>query len=70
LTLNNDAARKAALAGMKNILTALRKRDGERAARVMRDHLSVARHFLRQVLDDIEREAATEGKSAPNVRPM
>jgi len=70
LTLNNDAARKAALAGMKNILTALRKRDGERATRVMRDHLRVARQYLRQVLDDIEREAAAEGKPAPNVRPM
>ena len=70
LTLNNEAARKAALAGMKNILTALRKRDGERATRVMRDHLRVARQYLRQVLDDIEREAATDGKSAPIVRPM
>ena len=69
LTLNNEAARKAALAGMKNILTALRKRDGERATRVMRDHLRVARQFLRQVLDDIEREAATEGKSASGARP-
>jgi DNA-binding GntR family transcriptional regulator len=70
LTLNNEAARKAALAGMKNILTALRKRDGERATRVMRDHLRVARQYLRQVLDDIEREAATDGKAAPIVRPM
>jgi len=70
LTLNNDAARKAALSGMKNILAALRKRDGERAMRVMRDHLRVARQYLRQVLDDIDREAATEGKSAPNARPM
>ena len=70
LTLNNEAARKAALAGMKNILTALRKRDGERATRVMRNHLQVARQHLRQVLDDIERETATEGKSAPKLRPL
>jgi DNA-binding GntR family transcriptional regulator len=69
LTLNNDAARKAALAGMKNILAALRKRDGERATRVMRDHLRVARQHLRHVLDDIAREAATDGKSAPDARP-
>ena len=41
LTLNNAAARKAALAGMKNILTALRKRDGERAR--ARDARSSAR---------------------------
>jgi DNA-binding GntR family transcriptional regulator len=70
LTLNNEAARKAALAGMKNILTALRKRDGERATRVMRNHLQVARQHLRQVLDDIARETATEDKSAPAARPM
>jgi len=70
LTLNNAAARKAALAGMKNILTALRKRDGERATRVMRDHLQVARQHLRQVLDEIEREAAIEGKPAPNVQTI
>ncbi len=39
LTLNNAAARKAALAGMKKILATLRTRDGERARSVMRDHL-------------------------------
>ncbi|MEP7181618.1 MAG: GntR family transcriptional regulator [Betaproteobacteria bacterium] len=60
LTLNNGPARKAALAGMKNILATLRKRDGERAASVMREHLRVARHHLRRVLDDIEREAAAQ----------
>jgi DNA-binding GntR family transcriptional regulator len=57
LTLNNAAARKAALAGMKNILAALRRRDDVRAMKVMREHLRVARHHLRLVLDDIEREA-------------
>jgi DNA-binding GntR family transcriptional regulator len=56
LTLNDAHARKAALAGMRQIMTALRKRDGDRAATVMRDHLRVARHHLRLVLDDIERE--------------
>lgn len=64
LTLNNAAARKAALAGMKNILAALRKRDPERAAEVMRAHLSVARHHLRLVLDDIDREAAAKREAA------
>ena len=54
------AARKAALAGMKNILAALKKRDPERAARVMREHLQVARHHLRVVLDDIARESTDE----------
>jgi DNA-binding GntR family transcriptional regulator len=60
LTLNNAAARKAALAGMRNILAALRKRDPDRAARVMSEHLRVARHHLRLVLDDIERETAAK----------
>jgi DNA-binding GntR family transcriptional regulator len=63
LTLNNAAARRAALAGMRKILAALRKRDGERAARVMREHLRVARHHLRVVLDDIAREAAADGRA-------
>jgi DNA-binding GntR family transcriptional regulator len=65
LTLNNAGARKAALAGMRNIVAALRKRDGERAARVMSEHLRVARHHLRLVLDDIERESsAARGDAA------
>jgi len=68
LTLNNAAARKAALTGMKSILGALRKRDPERAARVMREHLRVARHHLRLVLDDIEREAAAAGRTAASAR--
>jgi DNA-binding GntR family transcriptional regulator len=60
LTLNNAAARKAAMAGMKKILAALRTRDGERAGRVMREHLDVARGRLRLVLDEIRRETAAE----------
>jgi DNA-binding GntR family transcriptional regulator len=64
LTLNNAAARKAALAGMKNILAALKKRDPERAARVMGEHLQVARHHLRVVLDDIARQS-TDQPGAP-----
>jgi DNA-binding GntR family transcriptional regulator len=64
LTLNHAAARKAALAGMKNILAALKKRDPERAARVMREHLQVARHHLRVVLDDIARQS-TDQPGAP-----
>lgn len=70
LTLNHAAARKAALAGMKNILAALRKRDGVRATKVMREHLRIARHHLRLVLDDIEREAAVANETAPAVRPL
>jgi DNA-binding GntR family transcriptional regulator len=58
LTLNNAAARKAALAGMKKILAVLRTRDGERARRVMREHLEVARGHLRIVLDAIRSDAA------------
>lgn len=57
LTLHDADARKAALAGMRKILGALRKRDGERAERVMREHLDTARHHLRLVLDAIQREA-------------
>jgi DNA-binding GntR family transcriptional regulator len=64
LTLNNAAARKAALSGMKKILATLRTRDAERARRVMREHLDVARGHLRFVLDDIRREAAAETASA------
>jgi DNA-binding GntR family transcriptional regulator len=68
LTLNNAAARKAALAGMRNILSVLRKRDAQRASRVMREHLRVARHHLRLVLDAIEREAAGEGAAGAIAR--
>jgi len=69
LTLNNAAARKAALAGMKKILATLRTRDGERARRVMRDHLDVARRHLGLVLDDIRREAAVDAAPALAERP-
>jgi DNA-binding GntR family transcriptional regulator len=68
LTLNNAAARKAALAGMKNILAVLRRRDAERAIRAMREHLRVARHYLRLVLDDIEHEAAAQSAPPANAR--
>ena len=64
LTLNVPASRKAALAGMRKIVTALRRHDAGRAAQVMREHLAVARHHLRLVLDDIAREA----DAAPRAR--
>ena len=70
LTLNSAAARKAALAGMKNILATLRTRDGERARRVMREHLGVARGHLRRVLDDIRREGEAGSAAAPAQRPQ
>lgn len=57
LTLNDAAARKAALSGMRAIVAALRKGDPARAAEVMREHLRVARHHLRDVLDRIARES-------------
>lgn len=64
LTLNQPAARKAALSGMKKIHAVLKKRDGVRAAAVMREHLRAARHHLRLVLDDIDREAAAQVRPA------
>ena len=64
--LKSAAARKAALAGMRNILAALRKRDPARASQVMREHLQVARRHLRLVLDAIERESPRPGaESSP-----
>lgn len=60
LTLGSVAARKAALAGMKNILSALKKRDAVAAQRVMGEHLEAARKFLRLALDDIATEAREE----------
>lgn len=64
LTLGSASARKAALTGMKNIFTALRKRDPVSAQRVMRRHLETARKYLRLALDDIEREAREEGAAS------
>jgi DNA-binding GntR family transcriptional regulator len=64
LTLRSAVARKAALAGMKKIVAALRKGDAERALHVMREHLAVARGFLRQALDEIENEARAEASAA------
>ncbi len=58
LTLNNAAARKAALGGMRKILAALRKGDPAGATRVMIEHLQTARRHLRRVLDEIARETA------------
>ena len=60
LTLGSVAARKAALAGMKSILSALKKRDAVAAQRVMGEHLEAARKFLRLALDDIATEAREE----------
>ncbi len=60
LTLGSVAARKAALAGMKSILSALKKRDAVAAQRVMGEHLEAARKFLRLALDDIAAEAREE----------
>ncbi|MCL4762312.1 MAG: GntR family transcriptional regulator [Burkholderiales bacterium] len=57
MTLHDADARKAALAGMRRILAALRRRDAARAAQVMRDHLEAARHHLRLVLDRVRDEA-------------
>jgi DNA-binding FadR family transcriptional regulator len=61
LTLNVPGSRKAALAGMRRILAALRRHDEARAAHVMREHLRVARAHLLQVLDDIARETGAAG---------
>ena len=63
LTLGSVEARKAALSGMKKILSALNKRDAASAQRVMGEHLEAARKFLRLALNDIEREARAEGAS-------
>ena len=69
LTLGSVPARKATLAGMKNILSALKKRDAPAAERAMREHLEAARRFLRQALDDIEREAATPSPDSNGPTP-
>lgn len=60
LTLHDPDARRAALAGMRRILAALRKRDPARAAEVMREHLGVARHHLRLVLERLPQEAPAQ----------
>ncbi|MCC6377910.1 MAG: GntR family transcriptional regulator [Burkholderiales bacterium] len=62
LTLNHPAARKAALAGMRKIHAVLKKRDRERAVLVMREHLKAARHHLRLVLDDIDRDRTSRSE--------
>lgn len=68
LTLNHATARRAALAGMKKIHAVLRKRDHGRAVLVMREHLKAARHHLRLVLDDIDREASARGRAPDEAR--
>jgi DNA-binding GntR family transcriptional regulator len=60
LTLGSVAARKAALTGMKGILSALRKRDATKAQQVMSLRLDAARKFLRLALDEIERDVRDE----------
>lgn len=69
LTLGSVEARKAALSGMKNILSALNERDAASARHVMGEHLEAARKFLRLALNDIEREAREEGASGSANRP-
>lgn len=69
LTLGSGEARKAALSGMKNILSALHERDAASAQRVMGEHLEAARKFLRLALSDIEREAREEGAAGRANRP-
>ena len=68
LTLNNAAARKAALAGMKKILAVLRTRDGERARTDMREHLDVVAGTCVS-FDDIRREAAADPRRCPRSGP-
>ncbi len=61
LTLGDAGARKAALAGMKAIHAAFRKRDAEAAAAAMHKHLETAKHYLVLAIDQIEKEKAAEG---------
>lgn len=60
LTLGDAGARKAALAGMKAIHAAFRKRDPEAAASAMHKHLEAARHYLVLAIEQIETEKAAE----------
>lgn len=65
LTLGDADARKAALAGMKAIHTAFRKRDADAAATAMHKHLETAKRYLVQAIEQIEKEKAAEGGAAP-----
>ncbi len=65
LTLGDAGARKAALAGMKAIHAAFRKRDAEAAAAAMHKHLETAKHYLVLAIDQIEKEKAAEGGPLP-----
>ena len=60
LTLTDSGARRAALTGLKKIDAAFRKRDGDAAARAMRQHLETAKKFLCKTLDKIEKEKEAE----------
>jgi DNA-binding GntR family transcriptional regulator len=58
LTLGSPGARRAALAGMRNIVAALRKGDPERAGRAMHEHLQVVKQHLRDAPGELAHEAA------------
>ncbi|MBK7017363.1 MAG: GntR family transcriptional regulator [Sulfuritalea sp.] len=65
LTLGDPGARKAALAGMKAIHAAFRKRDAEAAATAMHKHLETAKHYLVLAIEQIEKEKAAEANPSP-----
>lgn len=65
LTLGDPGARKAALAGMKAIHAAFRKRDAEAAATAMHKHLETAKHYLVLAIEQIEKEKAAESNPSP-----
>lgn len=64
LTLGDAAARKAALTGMKAILSAFRKRDPAAASAAMHRHLEAARHYLVEAIAAIEHERSGEAAIA------
>ena len=65
LTLGDPGARKAALAGMKAIHAAFRKRDAEAAATARHKHLETAKHYLVLAIEQIEKEKAAEANPSP-----
>lgn len=64
LTLGDPSARKAALTGMKNILSAFKKRDQQAAAEAMVKHLEAAKHFLVAAIEQIDKEKENERRAA------
>lgn len=64
LTLGDAEARTAALAGMKNIFAAMKKRDPDAAVQAMRKHLEAAKHFLIKAIEQIAQERAVESRTA------